>query len=235
MQKFIFLWPTIYPKKMIETYKHWIETSSRQYKILTIIAVNTEEHAKILSDHGFDKIYVIGEKYLGPVWPTFVLTQKIIKFKNDDIIILVSDDFYSPNNWDELLIDEFKNFDGGLIVDDNTTGGNCATIPILTFNCLKKLKFIIYHPAYHWQFSDVEFTDNLQESNMFKKSKLIFEHRHWINEKREMTDHDKNTLNTYWDDHKIYYTRKEMSLEKRLKIDQKYLDDLNRVYIYNPK
>jgi len=235
MRKFIFLWPTIYPEKMIETYNHWIETSSQQYKILTIIAVNTKEHAKILSNYGFDKIYVVGEKYLGPVWPTFVLTQKLPQLNNNDIIILVSDDFYSPQNWDISLINEFDEFDGGLIVRDGISTGDCATIPILTFNCLKRLNFIIYHPIYHWQFSDVEFTDNLRESNTLKKSELVFEHQHWASGKRKMTDHDKNTLNTYWDDHKTYYTRKEISLEERLKIDQKYLDNLNQVYIYNPK
>lgn len=231
--KIILLWPTVRPKIMIKTYNEWIKLSSGDIFIETTIAVNTKEQYEQLKNN-FEKIYIVGEERKGPVFPTFILAKKI-KANLQDIIILVSDDFFPFKNWDKWLKKVFSDFDGAIMVNDGYQREGCITLPIMTYNCLLKLNKIIYHPSYIWQFSDKELYNNLVSLKLLKNYRKegypIFEHRHWANKKRKFDKYDEIGRNNGGKDKKNYDKRIKLSIEKRLIIDQKYIDCLKNINI----
>jgi hypothetical protein len=61
----------------------------------------------------------------------------------------------------------------------------------LTYNCLKKLNKAIYHPAYHWQYSDAELYQNLIALQLLKiTAGPKFTHRHYSHGLRSQDQYD---------------------------------------------
>lgn len=212
------LWPTVRPEIMKRTYKHWINTALKPGRITVKIAVNIEKHRNQLTE--FNDVMVIGNKRRGPAYATSKLA-KAIEGKPRDIIILVSDDFYSPPKWDIWLDKQFKNFSGALMVRDAWQQGGCVTIPIMTYRCLLKLNRIIYHPSYTWQFSDEELYHNLRGLKMLRnlrdKKHPLFEHKHWCNGKRKFDGNDTFGTKSGGVDHKNFKRRMRLKIQERLK------------------
>jgi len=215
------LWPTARPYICINTFNHWINTAFDKSKIKLYIAVNTlEEKNKFPNDWNV----TITGNHVGVTWPTTILSQNLIKDKtipDDDIVILCSDDMWSPLNWDLILCDEFKEYNGCIIFNDNYQLNEIITLPIMTFNTLKQLNGYIYHSMYCHSYSDNELYDNLKELNLLKdirksKSNLIFEHKHHCNNKRPYDNIDYLFLQKENIDHILYDQRKKLSLKEKL-------------------
>ena len=247
------LWPTVRPKVMIKTFKHWIETADNPSQIKIKIAVNTKSQADVFKKiKRFDDIIIVGDKQRGVAAPSFALSYRL-KAEPDDIVILASDDFYTPQHWDTLVKKEFeKHKHGCLIVDDGLQqpysellcagcgdqfesmshdfNRGCITIPIMTFRCLMKLKKIIYHPVYGHLWSDAELFQNLKELEMLidvrDRPDLYFEHRHWGNKKRLIDKHDKLAYGNVQKSRTTFNMRiksGDYSLRKRLKITRSWV------------
>jgi hypothetical protein len=213
-RRILLLWPTVRPQIMKTTYQHWIDTSSKENKIDVKIAVNDVAQRNELSD--FMDVMVVGNKR-GPTWATYNLTQSI-KCEDNPIIIVVSDDFFSPLDWDKSLIGIFDDWNGSVVVNDGFKSTGVMTIPIMTYDCLLKLNKIIYHHAYHWQYSDVELYYNLHELNLIKMAyHLTFNHRHYSHGFRTQDEHDVFGNNMSSIDAKTFKTRMQMPIGERLK------------------
>ena len=203
---------------MKQTHAHWMDTAQNPINVTTSIAVNTEQQRAALSE--FDDIVVVGNDRRGPAYATNCLTQRM-RGEPSDIVILVSDDFFSPPKWDAWLIKTFSDFDGAIVVDDSYQREPCITIPIMTYSTLLKLNRIVYHPSYTWQYADTELFTNLKELKCLRdlrndKSAPIFEHRHWANNKRQMDANDKPGLDAGGLDEHNVRLRMKMPLAKRL-------------------
>lgn len=210
------LWPTIRPAVMKQTYTHWCKTACDPKQIMVHIAVNTPQQREELGE--FSSVYIVGDSRKGPVYATSVLA-KMIQGQLKDIIILVSDDFFSPPNWDRWLCKIFEDFKGGIIVNDGYQMGNCVTIPIMTYDCLLKLNRIIYHPSYTWQYSDEELYHNLNEMRLLKNVRsngLTFEHRHWVLNKRAQDEHDQVGIKSGGQDEANFKRRMRLPVRLRL-------------------
>lgn len=214
---------TIRPNEFKRTHTHWMNMASNFANIKTKLVVDKQEHVDELSE--FDTLLYSGQT-VGITKPLVYLTQSLVNLKPDDIIVVMSDDFFAPKNWDLFLKEQFKDFNGAIKVHD---GGEYSermgiiTIPIMTYACLEKLNHIVYHPAYNHMYSDNELRDVLFELNMLKivdpKAGYTFEHRHWTNGKRPVDRQDailNGTLNSQ--DAATYAKRKQLSLEDKLRI-----------------
>jgi len=212
------LWPTARPKMFLQAHKCWIDTASDPKNIKTMVAVDSNEEKAILSDFS---VIVVDKDHPGVAYVAYELTRNI-KAKNKDIIILASDDFYPPQNWDKWLNKQLSNFDGCLLIRDGYQTGGCVTLPIMTYSCLLKLNKIIYHPSYRHQYSDAELYSILADLKLVKnfrdKQYPLFEHRHWANGKRQMDSIDAKCANVGGYDHKNYKNRQRLSTQQKLKV-----------------
>lgn len=229
------LWPTIRPKEAYERAKSW--HSKRGGDILDAsfyFAVNSTEHREALLNLNQGREYlpllnvsIFDRARPGVCHSASMLSRYFIPPKccgyDTDIIILASDDYDVPQGWDSYLIEQFKDFDGMLIVNDHKSyaqATNIIPIPICSGAYLKRLNGIFYHPDFHHFFSDQELYYNALEIGNFKDLRGTdeprFEHKHWSFGGRKKDAFD-NRNNTWWNEDKATYERrKKMTLEQRL-------------------
>ena len=210
------LWPTIRPIQMEVAYKHWHSMADKPDQIVLTIAVNTEEHKSQISE-SLGKI-VVDDTKPGVVHAVNILSHNL-NGPNDDIVILASDDMFAPEHWDTWLQDTLRGKTVGLRVNDGYNKQDAITIPIMTMGCLRKLNMIIYHKSYIHQYSDTELYFNLNDLNLLLDvwdSSPIFEHRHWVCNKRQIDEHDQFYAKVVGQDASNWSTRSKLPASERL-------------------
>jgi hypothetical protein len=226
MRNYYFLWATIRPDYVKNTYKEWVDKCKDISKIVTKIAVITEQQKEKIDSFNFPDCEVIVYDEKKGYNAAITHLTKTIECNDDDILLLLSDDFFPCNNWDVYLDKKFENWDGALFLNDGyqetvKEGCLCITLACMTFKCLKKLNRMVFHPDYRHYFSDNEAFVNLKELGLLKDDrdidKEIFEHRHYILGKRKQDDND--ILNySFWDQDKATSQRRLiLPIEERLK------------------
>lgn len=220
--KIIILWATCRPDIFKSTHQHWIENSSGFYEIETHVAVDTQEQKEKIS--GFDVIVVKGEQK-GVCFPSYCLSKNL-EAEDSDIVILASDDFFPPNNWDKTIINLIgKDKDCVLLVNDGIQKypARVITFPIMTFSALKKMKKIIYNPVYSHMSSDCELYVIAERmcilKDVRKSCKEIFEHRHYCNGKRERDEVDKALDYSYSSGTELFRSRMKKNVCRLLQVD----------------
>jgi hypothetical protein len=211
-----------------------MKNASSVENIKTYVAVNWEEHANKLRDYsGIDHIIITNTDRIGVCYPSYQLSSKLgIDFgncHNKDIVILASDDFLPPKNFDDYLISKFENRSGVLMCrdgyqlpDSSNMMYPAITIPIMTYDSLLKLNRIIYHTDYNHMFSDCELYYNSRDLGILIDDRLtdttIFEHHHYAANKRNPDQMDLNYNSKFKDDQKVFEYRKKLPIEERVKI-----------------
>jgi hypothetical protein len=110
-----------------------------------MVAVDTPAERKELDGY---HVIVTNKERPGVAAATYALSS-VVEADPDDIIILASDDFYPPDDWDTWVVKTLKGKVACLLIRDGYQQGGCVTLPIMTHSCLLKLNRIIYHPHYH--------------------------------------------------------------------------------------
>ena len=215
---FHLLWPTIRPDIFSITVQDWLKKATNSSRIKVVPIVNSQDHAKTLNN-----VIVTNPSEPGVTKALYSVTQNY-EANDKDIIIVASDDFFPPSNWDSILLEEFSNFDGLLVFFDGIQdSSSLVTIPILTFSALKKMNRIIYHPSYKHLWADVECYCNANELGILKdlrreKRHIIFEHRHYSIGKRSSDQVDAYANRFESTDRINYNKRIQLSLTERLKV-----------------
>lgn len=107
------------------------------------------------------------------------------KLATGDCIILVSDDFELPNNWNILLKDKINTESElyAILVNDGISKGDILSIPILSKALYDKLGYI-YHPEFFSLFADNALLDVCKKLNCLIDARdILFQHHHYINGK----------------------------------------------------
>lgn len=212
---------TIRPKIFRTTHQDWISKADTPENIVTKVIVDTQWDVNELAE--FD-VALFEQDNCGITKPITRLTQSLENLEDDDIIIVMSDDFFPPQGWDTFLEKQFDGYSGGLSVYDGgppNVQETIITIPIMDYATLKMLNKIVYHPAYTHMYSDNELYNNLVELDRLKiidpKLGYTFEHRHWTRGSRKMDAQD-GKLNSVANsvDKPTFLKRKNMTLEERL-------------------
>jgi hypothetical protein len=229
------LWATIRPETFIKAHSEWIRRATNKENIKTYVAVNWKEHAEVLRDYlKNDYIITLNTNKIGVCYPSYQLSSnlgtKMGQCQDNDVVIFASDDFLPPENWDQYLIEKFKNNNGLLMIRDGYQLPDSSnmlypaiTIPIMTFDSLLKLNRIIYHPEYNHMFSDVELYFNAKDLGILIDDRLndetVFEHLHYAAGKRNADQADQAYNNKWKEDELTWNKRKLLPVEERIKYD----------------
>lgn len=220
--KIIILWATCRPEVLKSTHKHWIENSSGIYEIDTHVAVDTKEQKEKLE--GFDVIVTEGGPK-GVCFPAYCLSRNL-EAEDNDVVILASDDFFPPKNWDKTIVGLIgKDRDCVLLVNDGIQKypAGVVTFPIMTFSALKKMKKIIYNPVYSHMSSDCELYVIAERmcilKDVRKTCKEVFEHRHYCNGKRERDEGDKALDYSYSSGRELFRSRMKKNICQLIRVD----------------
>lgn len=116
-------------------------------------------------------------------------TNRAAKESTGDILIYLSDDFKCPDNWGQLVINEFKKYSGPTLikVDDMLQHFNTKvlTIPMMNRDLYDKLKYF-WHPEYKSMFVDEDLYWTTEKIGALKFAPhLKFPHEHVSNGKAQ--------------------------------------------------
>jgi hypothetical protein len=203
-----------------ETYSEWYKLSANPCNYQLRVAVDTITQAQELSDFPFVRVTL--PKTKGCVYPFYTLTHDLNP-KDDDIIILASDDMHPPKSWDVIIKNRLAGKCKVLIFNDGTQFGEVATLPILTGSAFKKLHNVVYHPSFHHLYTDTDFFASAKALGLIedirrKNKDIIFEHRHYSVGKRPKDVVDSNIQGYEGTDRLMYEERLKMPIEKRLEV-----------------
>ncbi len=210
------LWSTARPDVFEKSHKVWIEKATNPRNISTKVAVDSQKDRSLLL--GYD-VSVVNNPRHGITTPLYHLTKNL-RAEPKDIIVVASDDFFPPDNWDQYLTAKLDNFDGALWVNDGH-GKKIISIPIMTFSCLQWLNKIIYHPIYNHMFSDQELWDILYEHKKLRDCRTDvkqFTHQHPTFTGQEYDEVNVKANEKFKDNKLIYNSRKPLLLENKLKV-----------------
>ncbi len=234
------LWPTIRPKVANSCAHRWHCDGASFSNRAFMFGVSDPADAPIVMDamqsfqdrgkfdappsfpHGM--VVITDPKQTGVTFTaTKMTTHPVIDtLRNDDIVVLASDDFSAPKGWDLHLVEQYKgDFNGALIVNDGyKKGTNIVPLPVVSVGFLRRLNNIVYHPAYHHFYSDQEFFDIVTEIGQVKDLRgtdaPVFNHKHWSFSGRDRDEFDdRNTR--HWDaDKALYEKRRNLTLAEKL-------------------
>jgi len=178
-----------------------------------LVGVNTEEH-KLRIRVG--EVVVTGD--VQGVTHSCQRLADMVEGPDTDVVILASDDFYPPKNWDRWIIDTIED-PSAILVADGYYRNEAVTIPIMTMGCLKRLNRVIYHTSYVHNYSDQELYYNLLELDLLvdlRDKSPCFEHRNWANKKRRADEVDRPLMDSAKDDGINWNRRMKLTLQERL-------------------
>jgi len=216
---------TIRPEHFLNTHEEWMTKCSNNNNVITKVVVDIYQDKFFLQKHGYDVLHYKGDTK-GITKPLTMLTTSMTYVQDKDIIVVMSDDYFPPRDWDKFLVDTYTNYSGGINVYEGRAENiqnAIVPLPIVDGATFKKLNYIIYHPAYTHLYADNELRDNLAEMGLIKNFSITcpykFEHRHWSFGKRQRDSHDKSLGKFAKLDKQIYSKRKQMTLLKRLMVE----------------
>jgi hypothetical protein len=195
----------------------WLEKASNRRAVEFIMGVDANDNESIESAKGVCRHIGNTHLFVQPSEPfncvkAWNATAKMSKGK---VLIMVSDDFVPPKDWDSRLVGLQPNWINEpwvVRVNDcnNSTTDKPFTLPILTRSRYEKLGYVFW-PEYESIFSDTEFGDHAQLDGVVIDARtLLFEHLHHTCLKRNPDIVDKVHSSTErWDRGEAIYKRRK--------------------------
>jgi hypothetical protein len=179
------------PFQALKTTLAWIEKASGKYPIEYIISLDdndtfTDQYLSMFEDTNVRVIITPSRSCVGAV-------NEAAKAATGDILIVVSDDFECPLDWDRIVV---RNMDMStpcaLHVDDGITNfSRIMTIPIINRQLYEVLGYV-YHPAFVSMWADNHLYEVVSIKGKIVIVEDVFQHNHYINGKRKKDATDNN-------------------------------------------
>ena len=173
------------PEMAINTMKNWVNKSINPQNIEYIFSLDLDDDR--LLDYS-EQLKYVAIPYQTTVNDNSCLVEAAnigVKQCKGDLIILVSDDFDCPVEWDIDLIrllprDASK--PKAILVDDGIClTGDILSLPIINRAMYERLGYI-YHPDFFSLFADNALLEVAKKLNgLIDARHLLFQHKHYIN------------------------------------------------------
>ena len=166
------------PVQARKCYDHWMATASGEHQYEWIVSLSMKD-APLEQYH---QTFINSDAVLITTRSTNMVeaTNEAAKVCAGQIIILVSDDMFSPELWDERILHKFEMIDGPgvLQVYDGITKMK-MTIPIMNREAYALLGYV-YHPDYVSLFADDDLRATALTHKMYYNgTDILIEHRHY--------------------------------------------------------
>ena len=195
----------------------WLEKASNRKAIEFIICVDADDSESIESAGGTCQHIGNTQVVVQSSAPFNCVKawNAAAKASKGKVLIMVSDDFVPPKNWDSQLVGLQQNWINEpwvVRVNDcnNSTTNKPFTLPILTRSRYEKLEYVFW-PEYESIFSDTEFGDHAKLDGVVIDARtLLFEHIHPTCLKRSPDAVDRAHSSTKrWDRGEAIYKRRK--------------------------
>lgn len=167
------------PVQARKCYDHWMDTCSGEHEIEWIVSLNRSDVDLEL----YHQTFAESEAVMLTTRSSNMVeaTNEAAKVCAGEILILVSDDMFSPELWDSRILHKFEMIDGpGIIQVYDGITSNKLTIPIMNRLAYLKLGYM-YHPEYISMYADDDLRKTaLQHEMLYNGTDILIEHRHYM-------------------------------------------------------
>lgn len=177
------------PEKATKTYNEWIDKAGCVVEHILSVDLSDDNlayfrlHKSYPSnpEGSYSRLYAYDNKSVVEA------TNMGAKHATGDILLYLSDDFKCPDNWGQLIIEQFKGVTTPMLlkVDDclQNFGARVLTIPIMNRKLYEKLGYF-WHPGYKSMFVDEDLYNTAEKLRALKFApQLKFPHEHVCNGK----------------------------------------------------
>lgn len=190
------------PQKAYDTANHWLDKAGVHCQY--ILSVD-EDDPKLGEYKG---LFI--DMSINPNTCVVEAANHAAKAATGDILIYLSDDFKCPDNWGQLILEQFKDVTTPLLikVDDGyqVFGKDVLTIPIMNRALYEKLGYF-FHPEYRSMFVDQHLYHTVNNMGALRFCPhLLFPHEHYCNGKAKYDETYKRS-NLNWDSGKALYAK----------------------------
>jgi len=168
-----------------DTITHWLSNASGENKIEVIVSVDDNDpqldNYKREIDYLPHGILLLINRNRSCIDAVNIGA----KASTGDLLIVVSDDFRCPKDWDKTLVERTKGKEFFVVKTDDGTQGWIITLPIMDRAFYKRFGYI-YPPAYKHMFCDTEMTavGDMLDCTINMKD-VLFEHVHYTTGKTQ--------------------------------------------------
>jgi len=199
------------PKMAMDAYILWLDRFSGTHQIEYFLSV----------DHDDPRRYDYVERFKN-TGVTVVINQNrslvdavnnAAKLITGDCIVVVSDDFECPDDWDILLSMFVATVETPLyslqVNDGYSHPERLTTIPIISKDLYKRLGYV-YNPLYFSMWVDNDLYETCDKMGVLVNVPVLFQHKHWANNKRtkDQTDIRHSSDSAFEQGRKIFEQRK---------------------------
>jgi len=133
------------------------------------------------------------------------------KIATGDILIVLSDDFNCPQDWDDLIVQAFGDQKCKLLKVFDGTQPWIITLPIMDREYYNSQGYM-YFPAYKHMFADTHMSHKGDlENNIIWRNDLIFPHNHYSTGKVEKDEVNTRADNTWGQGEFVYLSQVKMN------------------------
>ena len=209
------------PEKAKAVYEYWMAKSSGNADIEHILSLDiSDPTSESYEVFGINSKIIINHNN-----SVVEATNQAAKCSTGDILVYLSDDFKCPENWDELIISEFRATDPTFLKEDGFFGEespailkvcDCLqkfnryiiTIPIMN-RLLYKLLGYFFNPLYKSMFVDNDLYYTCKKIGAIVECpQLKFPHHHHSVGKSPIDDTYRRSESTFEEGRKIFNERK---------------------------
>lgn len=180
------------PRMALDTAMNWVGKASGQNEVEYILSLDHEDptaktYAELFNGLGVTIVTASNRSMIDAC-------NSGAKLASGHCLVLVSDDFDCPYNWDVMLAmyaASCETMDYLIVPDDGySTDLRLATIPIMSFHLYKRLGYI-YNPVYFSMWADNDLYETCDKLGVLVRCPAKFQHNHWTNGKRKQDNTDR--------------------------------------------
>lgn len=192
------------PHKALETIKLWLSKASGTHKIEHILSLDYDdpefENYKVMQHTDWTLILCSNND------SAVTATNKAAKISKGDILIMLSDDFECPQNWDSLIVQAYENRSGVLKTFDGLQKW-LVTLAIMDRKYYEEQGYF-YFDQYKHMFCDTEMSHKAElEGKLIVRNDLLFPHKHYSTNGNIQDETTKRANATWNSGEKIYLKR----------------------------
>lgn len=194
------------PEKAKATFDLWMGNASGKNDIEYIMSVD-------LSDPKIKEYQRLSNQMPGTKW-AISDNRNLVEAANagaihckGNLLILISDDFECPKNWDEIILKAVKNKSDFVLKTADGLQPELVTLPIMDRVYYERQGYIFY-PGYQHMFADDDLTVKAKsEGKLIARKDIVFKHRHHVTGATEKDDINLKAELT-WDQGKELYSKR---------------------------
>jgi hypothetical protein len=145
----------------------WAENTSGKHQIEYLLSIDQADNSDYPDSVNWKQDYIKSK-----------VINNAASLCTGDIIVVMSDDFECPNNWDDLIVQATKGKSDWILKTQDGTQPWIITLPIMDRTYYNRFGYV-YYSSYTHMFCDTELSAVADLLGKRITSDLLFQHKHY--------------------------------------------------------